>query len=699
MAYTQEYLDAVVEQVKGHLPPALFKQLHLAAKNGQKRVNKQERPRNQLGLNAPETLVVIGERRAQAQRAQEQGLEVPQMFFDGKFSQSEAVYEVPSPSSELACGTCRFFLRREDSELGRCQVVDGDIAWFGTCQYYISSDEEAAASFPQTTGQPELELVDLAKKVVLRDGKYCVTTADGSRTLGCHATRAAAEAQLRAIEANKGVIELSEDIDSDDLWKWVKEHGNQAIISPKFEIEKQRPPTTIQSYIFDRERFDTRSDARQWLRDNDIAAPKGFDDTEESFRARQFAPGQCKEGSFRTIDITNGVKAVICRRKDSTAKGTEVTNKGEFLVAMRQAFNAAGSRGLVIQSKSGLVASLDSNASLRKAAIEIVPPSRLSAPVVFVAASPGPNEAARGTHLAGPNGRTFRDLYLKSLGLEMQDVGFIHAVPQQGGGDHWGGWLEHQLQGNEAVIVALGGAAKQALNGRADFILPYPAAVRRKGDSGEVTRKMRRIQAKVLKLMADRVLTDSIFSGTITLDLPGRATKSLIERPIRKDARVLTRTTAPIIKADASQQVVYGVVLTPYVVDTQEDWVPPADIEEAAHRFIRESRVIGKHHNQLADADPVESFIEPYPTEEDRLKAFRGEAHKATRRKFGVGVIRSGEWVLGTKVHNSDDWASVTLADEELKEGSLGSYSMGGVGIRVPITEAKIPEVEFIDLG
>ena len=43
----------------------------------------------------------------------------------------------------------------------------------------------------------------LEKKIVRRGEQYCVTNADGSRTLGCHDTQAAAAKQLRAIEANK----------------------------------------------------------------------------------------------------------------------------------------------------------------------------------------------------------------------------------------------------------------------------------------------------------------------------------------------------------------------------------------------------------------------------------------------------------------------------------------------------------------
>jgi HK97 family phage prohead protease len=41
------------------------------------------------------------------------------------------------------------------------------------------------------------------KRIVRRDGKYCVATEDGSKILGCHDTRGEALAQLRAVEAGK----------------------------------------------------------------------------------------------------------------------------------------------------------------------------------------------------------------------------------------------------------------------------------------------------------------------------------------------------------------------------------------------------------------------------------------------------------------------------------------------------------------
>ena len=46
----------------------------------------------------------------------------------------------------------------------------------------------------------------VAKRIVERDGQFCVVSEDGSETLGCHDTREEAVDQLRAVEANKAVL-------------------------------------------------------------------------------------------------------------------------------------------------------------------------------------------------------------------------------------------------------------------------------------------------------------------------------------------------------------------------------------------------------------------------------------------------------------------------------------------------------------
>jgi len=79
------------------------------------------------------------------------------------------------------------------------------------------------------------------------------------------------------------------------------------------QIEKQ---TEVQTLIFSKPKF-TRKSAKKWAKDHEFKNNK-VDETSTSFRLRQKAPGLFIEGSFRTIELTSGVKAVIGRPKKSS---------------------------------------------------------------------------------------------------------------------------------------------------------------------------------------------------------------------------------------------------------------------------------------------------------------------------------------------------------------------------------------------
>ncbi len=80
----------------------------------------------------------------------------------------------------------------------------------------------------------------------------------------------------------------------------------------------QRPPTTMQTLILSKDKFKTAESAQKWAKDQDFKSGK-VDETEKSFRLRQRDPGEFQDGSFRTIDITDGVKGVIGRLKETKA--------------------------------------------------------------------------------------------------------------------------------------------------------------------------------------------------------------------------------------------------------------------------------------------------------------------------------------------------------------------------------------------
>lgn len=80
---------------------------------------------------------------------------------------------------------------------------------------------------------------------------------------------------------------------------------------------RKQDPTTVQTVILSKERFETKEEANAWIKENDfIIKEEAPDETENSWRYRQREPEEFEEGSFRTIELTDGVKAVIGHLKE-----------------------------------------------------------------------------------------------------------------------------------------------------------------------------------------------------------------------------------------------------------------------------------------------------------------------------------------------------------------------------------------------
>lgn len=80
--------------------------------------------------------------------------------------------------------------------------------------------------------------------------------------------------------------------------------------------------TTVQTLILDKERFASKGSASKWVRDHKFQAAK-VDEKADTFRYRQRDPGDFRRGSFRTIQIAEGVKAVIGRLADVEASAAK----------------------------------------------------------------------------------------------------------------------------------------------------------------------------------------------------------------------------------------------------------------------------------------------------------------------------------------------------------------------------------------
>ncbi|MAB56871.1 MAG: hypothetical protein CL524_04900 [Aequorivita sp.] len=336
-----------------------------------------------------------------------------------------------------------------------------------------------------------------------------------------------------------------------------------------------------------------------------------------------------------------------------------------------------------------------------------------NASLVFVVSEANDTDKARGEFLSGPDGRTFQDLYLNRLNLKKSDV-CILDVSQIG-------WIEKT---NPAGVIALGRTAKRALGSVSLCNLPHPKAVRRFGDSGEVERKLRSVSntitSHIENLTLDAMtinerylkeLNDSSASQRSEMidksqnemlaqvedvklepdsQIEARGESDRVDSEKSETQELAKSLRVPILKADAEKKIVYGIVLDPYQIDSQDDWISPQAIEETAHDWLAKSRIIGFDHTKEADAYPVESSIIPYPSSEDYQNAIQNKPHRAFRMPFGDDVAHSGSWVLGTKLGDSE-W-------DKVKSGELNAYSIGGYGKREPMSQSEMPKVEFIDL-
>lgn len=103
--------------------------------------------------------------------------------------------------------------------------------------------------------------------------------------------------------------------------------------------EQKRPALKTQSYILSKERFKTEAQARKWMEENNVPIKK-IDETENTFRFRQFPPDRCEDGSFRPKEISDGVQILGCRLK-AEFREQEI----QLDEAVRRLFGSPGGKG------------------------------------------------------------------------------------------------------------------------------------------------------------------------------------------------------------------------------------------------------------------------------------------------------------------------------------------------------------------
>ncbi|MGG1248565.1 XkdF-like putative serine protease domain-containing protein [Bacillus spizizenii] len=141
--------------------------------------------------------------------------------------------------------------------------------------------------------------------------------------------------------------------------------------------------------------------------------------------------------------------------------------------------------------------------------------------------------------------------------------------------------------------------------------------------------------------------------------------KSEKQPDFQKEVKVLAK------EAD-EQKLVYGIVYEPDTVDAHGDFMTAAEIEKAAHGFLKDAREIDKQHDfQGGVGEVVESYVAPADFE------MNGE------------TIKKGSWVLVTKA-SEEVW-------EQIKKGEITGYSMAGTAEAIEKQEEKPVSLEKTD--
>lgn len=90
--------------------------------------------------------------------------------------------------------------------------------------------------------------------------------------------------------------------------------------APKLDAEKK--PTRVQTLVLSKKVFPSLEKAHAWISEHNFQIEKPADETGESFRFRQIDPAQFDPNSFRSIELKNGVSAVVGHLKDATEEET-----------------------------------------------------------------------------------------------------------------------------------------------------------------------------------------------------------------------------------------------------------------------------------------------------------------------------------------------------------------------------------------
>ena len=255
--------------------------------------------------------------------------------------------------------------------------------------------------------------------------------------------------------------------------------------------------------------------------------------------------------------------------------------------------------------------------------------------VMYVGASPSKLDSIRKKAFTGQIGKTLKEDYEPLTGTDkhyytnlvpeyVADKNGNPREPTKDEIEKWAHFIKSEIDTVKPVaIVALGKTAGTALGDLANEWVPHPRALRIWGNAGEIERKLSRMAKTVQKA----VITDVM--------------------PVQTKIEEV-----PIFKTDEERQIVYGVVMEPFVYDTDKNWSTPDEIEKAAHHFMEWWREHDTEHTKESiDAVPVESWVSPVDmTVNDQ-------------------PVAKGSWVMGVHIRDEEQW-------DKVKAGEYAGFSI-----------------------
>lgn len=154
---------------------------------------------------------------------------------------------------------------------------------------------------------------------------------------------------------------------------------------------------------------------------------------------------------------------------------------------------------------------------------------------------------------------------------------------------------------------------------------------------------------------------DLIFATSAELEDRSTVVEVVNERPGEVLKFALDESHEVRLIKSGEERIVFGIVLEPNTVDSQNDTISEAEIRQACHKFMEDYGQLGLQHGEIVNGKLklLESFIAPVDFEVDGEK------------------VTKGSWLMAERVVDDGLW-------EAVKKGALTGFSIGGSAIRRP---------------